>query len=92
MGLFGSQTVVLGAGLSNAGRPRLPFRLMVSLLYLKHAYNESDEGLVERWSETWDCRNASELFAHRQTSNRVQPSEIKPDKHSLDLNELFQYD
>ena len=48
MGLFGSQTVVLGAGLSNAGRPRLPFRLMVSLLYLKHAYNESDESLVER--------------------------------------------
>jgi IS5 family transposase len=26
VGLFGSQTVVLGAGLSNAGRPRLPFR------------------------------------------------------------------
>jgi hypothetical protein len=50
VGLFGSQTVVLGAGLSKAGGPRLPFCLMVSLLYLKHAYNESDEGLVERWS------------------------------------------
>lgn len=24
---------------------------MVSLLYLKHAFNESDESLVERWSE-----------------------------------------
>ncbi len=36
--------MVLGAGLSNAGRPRLPVRLMVSLLYLKHAYNESDKG------------------------------------------------
>jgi len=52
VGLFGSQTVVLGAGLSNASRPRLPFRLMVLLLYLKHAYNESDGGVVERWSET----------------------------------------
>jgi IS5 family transposase len=24
---------------------------MVSLLYLKHAFNESDESVVERWSE-----------------------------------------
>ena len=30
----------------------MPFRLMVSLLYLKHAFNESDEGVVERWAET----------------------------------------
>ena len=67
MGLFGSQTVVLGAGLSNAGRPRLPFRLMVSLLYLKHAYNESDEGLVERWSETptWQYFSGMDYFEHR---------------------------
>lgn len=28
--------------------PRLPIRLMTSLLYLKHAYNVSDEELVER--------------------------------------------
>jgi IS5 family transposase len=28
---------------SKAGRPRLPTRLMISLLYLKHAFNESDE-------------------------------------------------
>jgi hypothetical protein len=63
---FGSQTVVLGAGLSNAGRPRLPFRLMVSLLYLKHAYNESDEGLVDRWSETptWQYFSGMDYFEH----------------------------
>ena len=29
----------------------MPFRLMVSLLYLKHAYGESDESVCERWSE-----------------------------------------
>ncbi len=40
-----------GAGVSPAGRPRLPVRLMVALLYLKHAYNESDEALVERWAQ-----------------------------------------
>jgi len=49
--LFGPSVAVVGAGVSNAGRPRLPIRLMVSLLYLKHAYNLSDEELVERWSE-----------------------------------------
>jgi len=36
---------------SAAGRPRLPIRLMASLLYLKHAFNLSDEAVVERWSE-----------------------------------------
>jgi len=25
---------------------------MISLLYLKHAFNESDEGVVERWRNT----------------------------------------
>jgi len=49
--LFGPSLVVAGAGISNAGRPRLPIRLMVALLYLKHAYNESDESLVERWAQ-----------------------------------------
>jgi transposase, IS5 family len=49
--LFGPTLTLSGAGLSNAGCPRLAIRLMVSLLYLKHAYNLSDEELVERWSE-----------------------------------------
>jgi len=51
MNLFGPTLSVAGAGISAAGRPRLPIRLMVSLLYLKHAFNLSDEALVERWSE-----------------------------------------
>ncbi len=37
---------------SNAGRPRVPLRIMISLLYLKHAFNLSDEAVVERWCET----------------------------------------
>lgn len=48
--LFG-ESVQLTGRVSGAGRPRLPIRLMVSLLYLKHAYNESDEALVERWAQ-----------------------------------------
>jgi transposase, IS5 family len=49
--LFGLTTQLAGAGLSNAGRPRLPIRLMIALLYLKHAFNLNDEELCERWSE-----------------------------------------
>ena len=65
--LFGSTVSVSGAGVSKAGRPRLPMRLMVSLLYLKHAFNESDEGVVERWAETptWQYFSGLEYFEHR---------------------------
>lgn len=49
--LLGSSLQIAGAGVAQAGRPRLPIRLMVSLLYLKHAYKLSDEELVERWAE-----------------------------------------
>ena len=49
--LFGTSLQIAGAGISAAGRPRLPVRLMAALLYLKHAFNLSDEELVVRWSE-----------------------------------------
>jgi hypothetical protein len=52
IGMFGPEVMVVGGGKSKAGRPRLPIRLMVSLLYLKHAFNERGEGVVERWAET----------------------------------------
>ncbi|MFM7483019.1 MAG: IS5 family transposase, partial [Burkholderiaceae bacterium] len=65
--LFGVHTTVVGGGTSHAGRPRLPIRLMVSLLYLKHAFNESDEGVVERWAETptWQYFSGMDYFEHR---------------------------
>ncbi len=49
--LFGEQ-IQMSAVKSNAGRPRVPLRTMIALLYLKHAFNESDEDVVQRWSET----------------------------------------
>lgn len=49
--LFGTSLQIAGTGISAAGRPRLPIRLMAALLYLKHAFNLSDEELVARWSE-----------------------------------------
>ncbi len=48
--LFGPNAQLAGAGVSPAGRPRLSIRLMASLLYLKHAFDLSDEALVERWA------------------------------------------
>jgi IS5 family transposase len=67
IGLFGPTVQVVSGGISNAGRPRLPIRLMVSLLYLKHAYDESDEGLCERWSETpsWQYFSGLDYFENR---------------------------
>ncbi len=49
--LFDPSVQLAGAGSAAARRPRLPIRLMASLLYLKHAYKLSDEELVERWAE-----------------------------------------
>lgn len=49
--LFGEQ-IQRSTGASNAGRPRVPLRIMIALLYLKHAFNESDEALVARWADT----------------------------------------
>ncbi len=49
--LFGEAPVPV-AHTSNAGRPRVPLRVMISLLYLKHAFNESDEGVVQCWADT----------------------------------------
>jgi transposase, IS5 family len=49
--LLGEHDLEFGTGISPAGRPRLPIRLMASLQYLKNAFNLSDEELVERWSE-----------------------------------------
>ena len=64
--LFGEAPGVVGRA-SNAGRPRVPLRIMIALLYLKHAFNESDEGVVERWAETptWQFFSGLAYFAHR---------------------------
>lgn len=64
--MFGTNEVVVG-GRSNAGRPKLPIRLMVSLLHLKNSFNLSDEELVVRWSENivWQYFSGIDYFEHR---------------------------
>ncbi|MCK6388147.1 MAG: transposase, partial [Zoogloea sp.] len=65
--LFGPTLQVAGAGTSPAGRRRLPIRLMVGLLYLKHAFGESDETVVQRWAENpyWQFFCGGEYFETR---------------------------
>lgn len=65
--LLGTVQEVVGAGRSAAGRPRLPIRLMASLVYLKHSFNLSDEELVVRWSENvlWQYFSGMTYYEHK---------------------------
>ena len=72
--LFGDQQVARGGGVSNAGRPRLPIRLMASLLYLKHSFDLSDEEVVTRWSENvvWQFFSGREYYEPRPPCDASQ--------------------
>ncbi len=51
------------------GRPALPVRLIAGLLYLKHAYDLSDEAVCERWLENsyWQFFTGKIVFQTRLT-------------------------
>jgi transposase, IS5 family len=51
---------------AEAGRPALPTRLLVGLHYLKAMYDESDESVVEKWSENpyWQYFCGEQVFQH----------------------------
>ena len=72
--LFGPTLAVAGAGVSAAGRPRLSIRLMASLLYLKHAFNLSDEAVAERWAENvvWQYFSGQEYYEPRKPCDATQ--------------------
>ena len=72
--LFGPSLQIAGAGVSPAGRPRLSIRLMASLLYLKHAFNLSDEELVERWAENvvWQYFSGQTYYEPRLPCDATQ--------------------
>lgn len=72
--MFGTSEIVVGAGRSNAGRPKLPIRLMASLLYLKNSFNLSDEELVVRWSENilWQYFSGMDYYEHRLPCDATQ--------------------
>ena len=68
--LFGEQ-VQRPAVASNAGRPGVTLRIMIALLYLKHAFNESGEGVVARWADTprWQFFLGCAYYEDRQPCN-----------------------
>jgi len=72
--LFGPHVQIAGAGVSAAGRSRLPIRLMLSLLYLKHAFDLSDEEVVARWSENvyWQHFSGMTYFEPRLPCDATQ--------------------
>ena len=76
--LFG-QEPVQERGASNAGRPRLPMRLMISLLYLKHAFDLSDEELLVRWSENvvWQYFSGLQYYQPKLPCDAAQVSRFR---------------
>ena len=51
----------------NNGRPALPIRMIVGLLYLKHAYNLGDRVLLDTWLENpyWQYFTGGIFFEHK---------------------------
>ena len=72
--MLGPNRKVVGAGRSNAGRPKTPIRLLASLVYLKHCFNLSDEDVCERWSESplWQFFSGLEYYEHRLPCDATQ--------------------
>ena len=89
--LLGPTTALVGAGRSNAGRPRMPIRLMASLLYLKHSFNLSDEDVCERWSESplWQFFSGREYYEHRLPCDATQIGRFRHDIGEEGLEQLL---
>ena len=89
--LFGATQLLEGAGLSNAGRPKLPICLMASLLYLKHSFNLSDEELCARWSENvlWQFFSGMAYYEHRLPCDPTQIGRFRRDLGEEGLEQLL---
>ena len=89
--MFGPTSELLGAGVSARGRRRLPIRLMVSLLYLKHAFNLSDEELVQRWSENvqWQFFSGMEYYEPKLPCDATQIGRFRRALHEAGVEELL---
>ena len=90
LGEYESQT---GGNISPAGRPRLPVRLMASLVYLKHSFNLSDEELVERWSENvvWQYFSGMAYYEPRLPCDATQIGRFRRDLGKAGLEQLLKY-
>jgi IS5 family transposase len=89
--MFGPTLVLEGAGASNAGRPKLPIRLMASLVYLKHSFNLSDEEVCARWSENvlWQFFSGMQYYEHRLPCDPTQIGRFRHDLGEEGLEQLL---
>ncbi len=80
-----------GSGVSVAGRPRLSIRLMGSLLYLKHAYNLSDEEVVDRWAENvvWQYFSGQDYYEPRLPCDATQVGRFRAAIGEAGVEELL---
>lgn len=53
---------------SNAGHLRVPLRVMIALLYLKYVFNESDDGVVRRWTDTLRWQRIADQSRSRKSA------------------------
>lgn len=69
----------------------MPVRLMLSLLYLKHAYDLSDEAVVERWSENvyWQFFSGMEHFEPRLPCDPTQVGRFRSAIGEAGVEELL---
>ena len=91
--LFGASVALAGAGVSNAGRPRLSIRLMASLLYLKNSHDLSDEELVERWSENvvWQFFSGLEYYEPRLPCDATQIGRFRTAIGEAGMEQLLKF-
>ena len=89
--LLGPTVELVGAGRSNAGRPKMPIRLMASLVYLKHSFNLSDEELCQRWSENvlWQFFSGMDYYEHRAPCDATQIGRFRRDLGEEGLEQLL---
>ena len=80
-----------GGGISPAGQPRVPVRLMISLLYLKNSFNLSDEDLVERWAENaqWQFFGGMDYYEPRLPCDATQIGRFRRLLGEDGLEQLF---
>lgn len=82
---------IVAAGVSPAGRPRLPIRLMCSLVYLKHTFNLSDEALCERWAENvvWQYFSGMDYYEPRLPCDATQIGRFRTDMGEAGLEAIL---
>ena len=76
---------------SNAGRPRLPLRLMIALTLLKNSFDLSDEELVQRFAENvyWQHFAGFEYFEPRPPCDATHIGRFRTTLGEAGLEELL---